>query len=223
MSTTNDPQRIDARIGRIRELQERLPERPTPEAYREPDWDITEGADTGTALGWDMPSRLRWARTDDFKASITAELDAWASNPQGRNLVIFGPVGVGKSHAAVAACRVAAEHHQEVRFVPSVELFELLRPDGPPGYLAALMGLDRLIIDDLGAERATEWSTDRLYAVLNRRWLEERPTVVTTNMGPEQLAEELRPDIFSRLCGSDAVLVRLTGADRRMVGPGGAA
>ena len=192
----------------------------TPEPYTEPGW-MDQPSEVPTQEGWTraIPSRLSWAWTTDFTAPVAAELDDWSASPRGRNLVVFGPLGVGKSHAAVAACRAGYERGMETVFLPAVELFELLRPGGPDGTLWDLMAVDHLVLDDLGAERPTGWTVERLYALINRRWLEERPTIVTTNLELPDLEEAIRPDTYSRLVGSGAVLLRLAGNDRRMVAP----
>ena len=63
--------------------------------------------------------------------------------------------------------------------------------------------------------KRTEWTAERLYALINRRWLEVRPTVCTTNLDPDQLREAVGERVFSRLVGNGAVVLRLTGHDRR--------
>lgn len=174
-----------------------------------------------------VPQRFVRATLDDF-GDDDANLDAvkllrdWADQPRGRNLVVTGPLGVGKSHAAVAACRVQHDRGYEVRFYPVVELLDMLRPGGPEDALAVLCDVDRLIIDDVGSERPTEWTAERMYALVNRRWLEERPTIATSNHDPRRgqgaaspLEEALGPRTFSRLVGDGAVVVRMTGKDRR--------
>lgn len=173
-------------------------------------------AERRTAL-WQVliPSRLQWATVADFAGDVAEPLGEWAAGPAGRNLCLFGPVGVGKSHAAVAAVRPLHERGMGVRFLPVVELLDLLRPGGPEGMFTSLSDVDVLVLDDLGTERATDWTAERLYAVVNRRWLEERPTVVTTNLEPARLEESIGPRAYSRLVGSGAVNVRLTGNDRR--------
>lgn len=189
---------------------------PVREPYREPGWEDLPPEPRTEGWRSELPSRLRWAQVEDFTGTVATALAEWSVNAAGRNLILTGPVGVGKSHAAVAACRRSAEVGLEVVFLPAVELFELLRPQGPPGLLWDLMDVDRLIIDDVGAERPTDWSIDRLYALINRRWLEERPTIITTNLDPrEPLEMAVRADTYSRLVGSEAVVVKLSGQDRR--------
>lgn len=165
-----------------------------------------------------IPSRFVWADLDHVALEHPAAVDdlmEWALDPRGRNLVLLGPVGTGKTYTAVAACRPSAASGAEVQFLPVDELLDLLRPGGPEGAIYDLARIDRLIIDDLGAERATDWTADRLFAVVNRRWLEERPTIVTTNLPADAFAEAVGPRLFSRLVGNDAVTLRLSGGDRR--------
>lgn len=161
-----------------------------------------------------MPSRFVWAKLDDFQGTTADKLQEWSDDPRGRNLLLIGSVGSGKSHAAVAACRGSFFRGLDVIFAPVVEMLDDLRPGGPPGYLTELMGLDRLILDDLGLERPTDWTAERLYALVNRRWLEERPTIATTNLSPEKLEEAVGERMFSRLAGN-AVTIGISGPDRR--------
>lgn len=163
------------------------------------------------------PARFYQATLDDFadQPDAHAQLAEWVARPDGRNLVLLGPTGTGKTHAALGAVREAHGRGLYVAFLPVVELLDLLRPGGPEDALERLMHVDRLVLDDLGAEKASDWTAERLYALINRRWLEERPTVVTTNLGLEELASTVGARMFSRLTGSGAVLVHLGGQDRR--------
>lgn len=173
-----------------------------------------------------MPSRFLWARHEQFDGDeagtptglvdVGRALHEWGRAPGGRNLVLTGATGTGKTHAAVAAARVAFDEGAHVEFVPVVELLDRLRPGGPDGVLDDLFGVDVLVLDDLGAERPTDWTLERLYAVVNRRWMEERPTIATTNLDlPGPLAEAIGERTYSRLVGSGSVVLQLGGPDRR--------
>lgn len=163
-----------------------------------------------------VPSRFAWASLDDFAGGEADKLRAWADTAGPvPNLLVLGPVGVGKTHAALAACRPGVEKGMELRFLPVVELLDLLRPGGPEGAWGNLADVDRLIVDDVGLERATDWTNERFGALVNRRWMEERPTIATTNLEPKELREALGDRTYSRLTGSGAVVVRLTGDDKR--------
>jgi len=142
--------------------------------------------------------------------------------------VLFGAVGCGKTHCAVAACRPAHfERYQDVVFRPVVELLDELRHfDEARAAMTNLVEADVLLLDDIGGERPTDWTAERLFAVINRRWLDERPIVATTNLPPTArsapegysgltLDEFLGERAFDRLMGNGAVPVRLSGQSRR--------
>jgi DNA replication protein DnaC len=152
----------------------------------------------------------------DQAPDVRQAITSWAMAPDGRNLLVLGPVGVGKTHALAAACRAQhmADPDATVVFAPVVELFDDLRPGGPVGRLRDCTDATLLALDDLAAERDTDWTHERLYAIINRRWMEARPTACTTNLPPEQLHQQLGERMYSRLVG-DAVVVRLAGPDRR--------
>ena len=162
-----------------------------------------------------VPARFAWATLDDVEPAPRAELEAWVAHPQGRNVVLLGPVGTGKTHAALAAAQARALAGDAVRFLPIVELLDELRPSGPELAFATLAEVDLLVIDDLGAERATDWTDERLGALINRRWLEELPTIATTNLEPKDLEATLGARTYSRLAGNGSLGIRLTGVDRR--------
>jgi DNA replication protein DnaC len=161
-----------------------------------------------------IPRRFQGARIGDLAEPAAGDLQDWADGPDGRNLLLLGPVGTGKTHAAVAACRPLHARGMRVRFLPVVELLDLLRPGGPDGVWDELVGCDVLVLDDLGTERPTDWTAERMGALVNRRWLEERPMVVTTNLLPAELEEAVGARTYSRLA-DHAVALRLTGDDRR--------
>jgi DNA replication protein DnaC len=224
VTDTDEPAQVGALVEHVARIAAKPRPEPTRPAQLAPDdFDYDPGAmlEERRSGMWSraIPSRFLWADLADFTdqpGSVRAGLAEWAANPAARNLVLLGPVGVGKTHAAVAACRPQAiDHGTEVVFTPVVELLDMLRPGGPEHALADLGHADLLVIDDLGSERPTDWTAERLYALVNRRWLEERPTVATSNLEPEPLREALGERVFSRLVGNDAMVLRLTGHDRR--------
>ena len=82
---------------------------------------------------------------------------------------------------------------------------------------------DLLIIDDLGKEQCSDWSMTTLYAILNDRYEDMKPTIVTTNYSADDLVKALTPRgyddskivaIISRLKETSTVLT-LAWADYR--------
>ena len=57
--------------------------------------------------------------------------------------------------------------------------------------LTAYKTADLLVIDDLGKERATEWSVPILYRIINDRYENMLPTIITTNYNTDSLIEKL--------------------------------
>lgn len=163
-----------------------------------------------------LPPRFRHATLDDLVEPARGDLETWASADEPSNLVLLGPVGVGKTHAAVAACRAAVIAGRSIWFAPIGELLDELdwRRTTSAATLERACTVDLLVLDDLGAERSNEWTGERLYLVINRRWLERRPTVVTSNMTTDQLVGAVGERTYSRLA-HDALAILLTGKDQR--------
>ena len=68
----------------------------------------------------------------------------------------------------------------------------------------ALAAVDLLHLDDVGAERSNEWVLEQLYAIVNARYEEEKAIVITSNLGPTELEEQISERTVSRLhemCG----------------------
>lgn len=182
----------------------------------EPDDDYDEQARAiEQRTRWDnaIPKRFREARLSDLDDETAATLYEWAEAEDDRNLILLGPVGTGKTHAAIAAARVRFDRGERIIFAPMVEILEALRPGGD-GSTRTWRTCRLLIIDDLGAEKPSEWTGEQLYSLVNRRWLERLPTIITSNLPADDLATNIDERVFSRLV-DDALAVRLGGDDRR--------
>lgn len=132
------------------------------------------------------------------------------------SLILLGNVGTGKTHQAVAAYRavVAATHCQAIA-VPVPALLDSLRPGRAP--LAALEDCERarlLLLDDLAAERHSDWTGEVLYRLIDARWARNLPTIITTNATPADVRERLGDRVASRLGGMGRSVI-MTGEDRR--------
>lgn len=168
---------------------------------------------------------LEWV-AEQHGGNVLDRLVAWSSCSPRPNLVLLGPVGTGKTGAALAICRDDwLVRGLGVAFWPVVDVLDGLRPEGGLD-VGDLVDVPRLILDDLGSERPTDWTAERLYAVVNGRWLAEAPTIATSNLPAtratapsdydgETLEEAIGARMFSRLVGDDAVVIALAGRDRR--------
>ena len=81
-----------------------------------------------------------------------------------------------------------------------------------------LTSVDLLHLDDLGAEKSTDWVLETLYTIVNQRYQEQRSVIITTNFDHDKLKEQVGERIVSRLadmCGE--FVVPLFGSDMRGV------
>jgi DNA replication protein DnaC len=107
----------------------------------------------------------------------------------GRGLWFDGPVGTGKTSLAVLVAKTAKDAGRSYAMYPvPMLLAEIKRTfdrDSGDNYLAffrRLCSVDLLVLDDLGAEKQTEWVLEQLYSIVNERWQDRRSIVVTTNL-----------------------------------------
>jgi DNA replication protein DnaC len=131
-------------------------------------------------------------------------------------LVIRGAVGVGKTHAAVAAYRaVVAGGILPAVAVSAPALLDGLRPGREPvEELHACEEARLLLLDDLAAERVTDWTSETLYRLIDARYSRRLPTIITTNATGDRIREGLGERVASRLNGLGKI-VTLEGPDRR--------
>ena len=74
---------------------------------------------------------------------------------------------------------------------------------------------DLLIIDDLGTELSNSFTVSQLFLCLNERILRKKSTIISTNLGLNQLAEIYSERTFSRI-SSNYTMIKLFGDDIRI-------
>jgi DNA replication protein DnaC len=121
----------------------------------------------------------------------------------GEGLAITGPVGTGKTHLAAAIVNALHDRGEDVLFAYVPDLMADFRSAISSGGVDRAM--DRvtragvLVLDDLGAERATEYVQEILPRIINRRYEDLKPVIVTTNLTPRELADQISQRAVSRL------------------------
>lgn len=154
-----------------------------------------------TLLG--IPKRLHAASltTSTPTPAITrVGLFVTTEAPHGRCLVLCGPTGVGKSYAAAAALR--RWHPPGSTFFYWPELCaSLLHPYSHATALAAAFAPGLVVFDDLGAEYLKEGGIlgAHIDSIIWRRHANILPTIITTNLTPEQLQQRFSDRIIDRL------------------------
>ncbi len=143
----------------------------------------------------------------------------YARRPQGW-LVMFGNYGVGKTHLAAAIANEVLRRQAQVLFAIVPDLLDHLRSTfGPSSEVEyddrfeTIRTVALLVLDDLGTENTTPWAREKLFQIVNYRYNDALPTVITSNRKPE----DIDPRIFSRM--SDRALceehIMIDGGDYR--------
>ena len=132
-----------------------------------------------------------------YKACVD-DAKAFADDPDGW-LVLSGASGCGKTHIAAAIVNRIVERGEPALFVVIPDLLDHLRSAYQPGAEIAYDELFErvrnapvLVLDDLGTQAPTPWAQEKLFQIINHRFNARLPTVVTTNLMPEQIDERLR-------------------------------
>jgi DNA replication protein DnaC len=145
----------------------------------------------------------------------------------GRGLWLHGDVGTGKTSLAMLVSKTAIEagHSAAIYSVPRLlaEIKETYDRESDDSYMQLfrrLCAVDLLHLDDLGAERTTEWVLEQLYSIVNERWQNQRSVLVTTNLGLDELRDQLGVRTVSRLSETSGEPIPIMGPDLRPVDGG---
>lgn len=120
------------------------------------------------------------------------------------SVFIHGPTGTGKTHLAIATAKESI--CESAIFVTAPELLLAIRSCFSDGaarreddLIQEYTSTDLLILDDLGAEKSTEYSITTLYLIIDRRDRSLKRTIITSNLSLQEISEKLDARIASRL------------------------
>lgn len=188
--------------ARARRLEARIPRRYAGLSFEQLEGDMLAS----------FPEQIRVARR--FATHISENVD------QGKSIWIMGDVGTGKTALAMMISRAALEAGHTVAIYSLPRLLNLIRDsieneEGVIGFLDRLSSADLLHIDDVGAENPTDWALEQLYSIVNSRYEEGRSIVMTTNLDPRELGEQIGRRTVSRLVEMCGDPLPLYGQDKR--------
>lgn len=146
-----------------------------------------------------VPSRYRNVTSDQRR---NEELKS------GKNAYVFGRSGSGKTTMACQMLRGWMDAGMgSGRFVPSVDLIAAVMPGGDANLISSCMTCGLLVLDDLGKETHTQFSNATLFRVVDARYSNKRPMVVTSQLDPSAMARKLAEGGDSETAG--AIVSRL--------------
>jgi DNA replication protein DnaC len=131
---------------------------------------------------------------------------AWefAQQPQDW-LLIMGNYGAGKTHLAAAIANAVQQRGETVIFITVADLLDGLRQTFSAGAtisydqrFQALRTAPLLVLDDLGSEGGSAWAKEKLFQIVNHRYLARLPTVFTTSRPVEDLDPRVRTRLLDR-------------------------
>lgn len=138
------------------------------------------------------------------------------------SLFISGGPGTGKTVLSCSIGKKAIRNSKRVKFISYPAFIMKIQssfrdtmenPFSQAEYVGTYEGI--LIIDDLGAEKLTEYVRQITYYILNEREQRQLATIITSNFSLAELDDQLDSRISSRIAGMCRV-IKLTGEDRRL-------
>lgn len=117
------------------------------------------------------------------------------ANESGRGLFFYGPRGTGKTKLAAIIANERVRKGKPVLFssVPDLmgDIRATFRRGNTEETLQSVKEADFLVLDDLGAERMTEWVGEQLFAIINHRHNERLATIITSNYSPDDIVDRM--------------------------------
>jgi len=129
------------------------------------------------------------------------------------NLVLRGNTGTGKTHLAIAILKM--QPSIDLRFVTVPDLLLKIRssfnggPETEDEIIREYSSIPVLVLDDLGAEKTSEFAITTLYIILDRRIRDCRKTIITTNLSQNEIEEVFGSRIASRLSCMENIRINM--------------
>lgn len=141
---------------------------------------------------------------------------------QGKNLFLYGPAGIGKTFLCSCIAKKLLEQDEFVFYQSAYKIFSSMEEfkfkyqgdSALERVIKMLYETPVLIIDDLGTEFITSYTSAALFDILNSRLMNKKSTVISTNLSMNDLGKLYSPRVQSRILG-EYTLLKFDGTDIR--------
>lgn len=138
---------------------------------------------------------------------------------KGKGLLFFGSVGTGKTYISACIANALIDKGYPCLVTNFARLVNTLsgKFEGKQEYIDSLSNYTLLVIDDLNAERNTEYMNEIVWNIIDARYRSGKPLIVTTNLTAQELnspAEIGKQRVYSRLMEM-CIPLEVSGKDRR--------
>lgn len=140
--------------------------------------------------------------------SIFALCKEYAQNfnpSSSQNLLFMGRPGLGKTHLSLSIVNEVIKKGYSVMYGPAYNIFAKMENDRFDTHTSenfdTAIGVDLLVIDDLGGEFMTAFVQSTVYNIINTRILLGKPTIISTNLAIDEIQKRYTPRVASRIIG----------------------
>lgn len=132
-------------------------------------------------------------------AEVYKLLDKWTPGQSG--ILLYGPVGNGKTHLLKSVIIRWASQAYPCRFATLTTLFDSLRAnlDSTDGIMHEYFKPELLVLDDFGVDRGSEFEQSKLLTLLDKRIQAGKPVFLSSNLNIEQLCQKYDMRVIDRL------------------------
>ncbi len=152
---------------------------------------------------WGFPKRfIPWE-----KQNLSDKLQKWISdNLSQKSLLILGETGTGKTCFSTVFAKELIKTGQEIWFINTASMLLIIQDSFDNDKVSALDIISEyshkphLVLDDMGSEKTTEYARQALYVIINNRYENNLPIIVTSNIvNLSEFANKIDDRIVSRL------------------------
>lgn len=173
---------------------------------------LAEARRRASFVGADL-SACTFEASDGKNPELTSAL--YSVCQRGVGAIVHGPRGTGKTYAAAACVNMAVSRGRRAVMGTATEIANaVFSSRDKNAEMGRICGCDLLVLDDYGAQRATDYMREQVFEIVDACYRYRTPMIVTTNLTVRQMAQA-DPRVFERLF-ERCERIEASGANRRL-------